>query len=326
MRSVVLSLIATALSCCPAAAQSTAWADKLFASNTRHDFGNVARGAQLKHEFKVTNIYTVPLEITGIRVSCGCLSATPSTRLLKPGESSTLNVNMDATRFSGYKSINVYVTVGPEYISTATLTVVANARLDVVFNPGEIDFGLVQRGQTPTRNIDVEYYGSSAWQVNDVVKNANAPFELKVEALKGRSNRGYRLSATLKADAAAGPFKHEIMLKTNDSASPTLAFNVLGNVLAALKVSPNNVSLGAKNGETKSRKVVVSGSQPFRIIAIDGQGDGVTADYAVQDASTHIVEIRFQPTKTGELKRQLTIRTNLDKEAVTITVDASGTP
>jgi hypothetical protein len=326
MRKVVLALLALCWMTGPAAAQTTAWADKLFGGTTKHDFGMVPRGAQLKHSFKINNIYKVPLEITHVRVSCGCLTATPSTRVVQPGESATLDIHMDGTRFQGYKSINVYITVGPDYISTATLNVTANARLDVVFNPGEIDFGLVQRGQTPTRTIDVEYAGPLAWQVNEIVKNAGSPFELKVEDLKTRASRGYRISATLKADVPAGPFKQEVILKTNDSTSPVLTFNVLGNVLASLKVSPGNLNLAGKVGEMKTRKVVVSGSQSFRIVGIDGQGEGVTADYADQEASTHIVEIRFQPAKAGDVKRQLTIRTNLDKESVTITVDAAATP
>lgn len=330
MRKAVAALFALTLVCQSAAAQTTAWADKLFGGDTVHDFGTVPRGAQSKYSFKITNIYKVPLEISNIRVTCGCLTATPSTKILQPNETAYLHINMDGTRYQGYKSIKIFVTVGPEYISTATLSVSANARSDVVFNPGEVDFGLVHRGHAATRHIDVEYAGSmgQAWAVSEIVKNAGAPFELKVEELRTqRGFKGYRIAATLKPDAAAGAFKQEIVLKTNDPSSPVLTFSVLGNIQATLNVAPAAINLASvKVGEMETRKVVVSGSRPFRIVAIAGQGDGITALVPAREAAAQIVEIRFQPTKAGDMKKQLLIRTNLDNESVAVTIEASATP
>jgi hypothetical protein len=159
MRKLALAALATIVLSQTATAQTTAWADKLFGGSTMHDFGMVPRGAQLKYSFKMTNIYKEPLQITQVRVSCSCLTATPSTNVLMPNESATLDINMDGRQFSGAKTIRIYVSVGPKYISTATLTVTANARQDVVFTPNDLDFGNVSRGQTPTRSIDVEYTG-----------------------------------------------------------------------------------------------------------------------------------------------------------------------
>ena len=209
----------------PAAAQTAPWAEKMFAGDLVHEFGVVPHGAQLKYSFKMTNIWKYPMEITNVRVSCGCVTVKESTKVLQPSESGFLNINMDSTRFSGQKQTQIFVMLGPEYISTATLTVRANARLDVVFNPGEIDFGLVHRGQSPTKFIDVEYAGNLPWAVSEIVKNGTVPFDLKVKELPNRTSKGYRISATMKADAPAGAFKQEILLKTNDPASPTLTFN-----------------------------------------------------------------------------------------------------
>src|SRR5262249_46290585 len=90
MRKVFLSVALLALIAPKAPAQS-AWADKLFGGKTTHHFGTVARGSQLVHTFTMTNIYTVPLDITNIRSTCGCLTATPSTKRLKPQETGTLH-------------------------------------------------------------------------------------------------------------------------------------------------------------------------------------------------------------------------------------------
>jgi hypothetical protein len=333
MRKLVLALLATVALARPAATQQAnlAWADKLFAGVTTHDFGVVARGAQLKHSFHVTNIYKVPLEITQLRVSCGCVTATMSTKVLQPNESTILNVTMDGRQFNGPKSVRIYVTVGPEYISTATLTVTANARQDVVLTPTELDFGNVGRGQPATKFIDVEYVGGLDWQVSEIVKSAASPFDLKVEELPRLTNqpprRGYRIHATIKADAPAGQFKQEVVLKTNDPSSPVLSFNISGSVQATLTISPSPLAIsGLRVGESLTKKLLVRGDRPFKVVGVDGQGEGVTVEIPNREEKTHLLTVQVQPTRAGPLTRTLTIRTDLGNEAATVQVEGEVVP
>jgi hypothetical protein len=53
----------------PQQPQAQPWAAKLFgpSANLVHDFGTVPRGAQLHHDFVMTNIYGVPIEIMNLR-------------------------------------------------------------------------------------------------------------------------------------------------------------------------------------------------------------------------------------------------------------------
>jgi hypothetical protein len=319
-----------------ASAQGGAWADKLFGGKTTHDFGTVARGAQLHHTFTLKNIYSVPLEITNIRSTCGCLTATPSTRTLKPQETAQLNILMDGRRFSGPKSISVYLTVGPEYVSTATLRISANARPDVVLNPGQFNFGVVRQGQTPTQTLDIEYAGSADWSITQVVKNPSAPYDVTVEQLYRQPARGgqparvgYRLGVTLKRDVPAGPLHHELVLRTNEAGgSQFLTVLVEGNVQATLSVAPSVVNLGnVKVGTTAVQKVQVRASRPFRVLAVEGVGEGIEAVLPAGAAQNHVVELRCQPGRAGDLRRQLVIRTDLDQGATAgVNLEAKVTP
>ncbi|MCS7045503.1 MAG: DUF1573 domain-containing protein [Gemmataceae bacterium] len=330
MRIAVLTVIVLAHAASSATAQSP-WANKLFGNELSHDFGTVARGTQLKHSFKMTNIYKVPLQITEVRTVCNCVTATVSTKLLQPNETGYLHVNMDAARFNGPKTVTIYVTVGPDYVSTAALTVTANARQDVVFNPGEIDFGVVAKGQAMTKSIDVEHAGDPNWRVTEIVKSGAAPFDLKVEQLPqkvgGFVTVGYRITATLRPDAVQGSFKHEVILKTNDPQTPVISFNVLGTARAALQVAPNPVNLGnLKVGSQETTKFVVSGSRPFRITGIDGLDASLTVALPDAAKSTHILELRATPQTAGTIRRQLTVRTDLDGETATFTVEGTVVP
>src|SRR5947209_8342995 len=99
MRNSVLALIALAAVTTAAPAQS--WAEKMFKEGTSHDFGSVARGAQLFHRFPMTNIYAVRLDITNVQTSCGCATVTPSKQSLEPRETAYIDVLMDGRRFTG---------------------------------------------------------------------------------------------------------------------------------------------------------------------------------------------------------------------------------
>jgi hypothetical protein len=338
MSKTVLALAVLALGATTASAQSGAWADKVFLAGggkTTHDFGTVARGAQLVHSFTITNIYSVPLEITNIRTSCGCVVATPSSKVLRPREKGQLNVTMDGRRFSGLKAVNIYVTVGPEFISTATLRVSANARPDVVLNPGGINFGVVRQGQAPTQVLDVEYAGSFDWRMTEVVKNAAAPYDVKVSELyrepaRGRQpgRAGYRLAVTLKPNAPPGPLSHELILKTNEpGGSQFLTVVVEGNVQAALVVTPSVASFGrVKVGAEGIQKVQIRGQRPFRILGVDGADGVVRADLPAGAAPNHLLTLRCRPLQPGEVRRRLLIRTDLDQGAVAVDVEAQAAP
>lgn len=43
--------------------------DKMFPDGLTHDFGKVARGAQLYHAFRIVNTSSVPLQVDSLRAS-----------------------------------------------------------------------------------------------------------------------------------------------------------------------------------------------------------------------------------------------------------------
>lgn len=311
LSAAVLLLLAT-----PMVRGQGAWADKLFAGALRHDFGSQPRGAQLYHRFKFTNLYAVDLKVTNVRTSCGCVTVTPCPEPIGPRQEGYVDVLMDTRRFTGHKTVSIYVTVGPEYVSTATLQVSAYSRADVVFNPGHVSFGVVTRGQAPRQSIDVEYAGVLNWQVSEVVNHSRA-LEATVREMYRRPGQvGYRIEVTLRPDAApAGPFKEDLLLRTNDPASPLVPVLVEATIQAPLSVSPSTVALGSvRTGETVSRKVIVRGSKPFRVVAIDGLGNGLSADLPSSPGLTQVITLRCQATGAGEIRRRLQILTDLAGE------------
>jgi hypothetical protein len=320
-----------------AAAPAQGWAEKMFKDGLKHDFGTVPRGAQLKHSFTVTNIYAVRMQITLLKSGCNCVTASippGSKSVLEPRESTVIDILMDARRFSGPKTVKVRVSVGPEFISSADLVITANSRADVVFNPGEVNFGTVSRGQTPTQSIDVEYAGKLDWQVNEVVAK-DVPFNVTIKELYRRTapnsdvrQVGYRLAVTLKGDVSLGAFKHNVYLKTNDPAGPLVPVLVEANVQSALSVSPSTLSLGTVKTDTAlTRRVVVRGSKPFKVTGVEGAGNGIElgAPLSTTEAEVQFVTFKCTFASAGAFRREVKIKTTAQDTPVSVVIEGTAT-
>lgn len=317
----------------PALAQN--WANKIFGGNpsapVSHDFGVVARGAQLQAKIPMTNIYKVPLNVTDIRVSCGCVEAKALPMVLQPNQTGFLEIKMDGTRFAGPKSVNVFITFGPQFVSTANIVVSANARQDVVLNPGEIDFGTITRGNAE-KSLEVEYAGKQAWKIVQITKNSTTPFDLKSEVLPPRVNNGatvigYRIIAVMKPDAPYGSFREAVDLITNDPTQQKVTFIVSGAITPPVTVAPNPVQVaGLKMGNAFNTKVVVTANQPFRIIGVKGNSDDVTLTAPDRAATTHVLDLNVTPKSPGPLSREIVLQTDMRNESVKVLIQGNVTP
>jgi len=336
MRTMVLAAVVGLGAATASPAQSDNWANKLFTFKggpqaLYHDFGNVPFGTMLHYNFPIYNPWAIPIEITEVRVSCGCVTAKPTKNILQPRETAYIEANMDTLRFKRpeARTVSIHISVGPQYISTATVQVSANARGDVVLQPGQVSFGVVAGGQTPARTVDVEYAGVIDWRINEVIKN-DAPIEVAAEEWYRRPGRvGYHLNVTLKPDAPPGPLTKELLLKTNDPASPLVPVLVEGNIQATLTVSPNPLPLGTvKVGDTVTKKVIVRGYQPFKITGLENLGETFTFDELPANAQAQqILTVKFQAKSPGDVREQIKIKTDLPQEAaVTLKIEGTVVP
>ncbi len=218
-------------------------AERMFTSGLVKDFGAVPFGTRLLHRFAITNIYAEPVQITGLRVSCGCVTATPGKRLLEPGDSTTIDVAFDTREFTGPNTQTVKVAIGPNPQSRCKLTVSAVSQTDVVFKPDRVNFGTVARGQTPVESIDVEYHGALDWRIEEAIVAKELPFEVTWSELVRRPGKvGYRLTVALKDNdgrlAGCGRIRDYVYLKTNQKDVPPVPVLVMASVQSPGQPSP----------------------------------------------------------------------------------------
>jgi hypothetical protein len=345
MRKVVLTLLSMTLLVGAARAQeqdASHWVEKLVVgyaekgpSVLTKDFGTVARGGQLLHTFKLYNPYKVPLTID-TEVECNCVSVSPKSFVIQPKQGADLNITMDTARFVGNKMVHITVLTGPPPYTQPQpmkLLVMALIRADLVLNPGHVNLGTIKSGQaTAPQVLEVEYAGATDFRITEVVEHT-APVKLSYkEWYRGPGPGGYRVgyhvTAELKDGAAAGGFRQELFLRTNDPAGPLLPIPVEGMVQASLSAVPNTLELGnMKLGEERLQRVMVRGAKPFMVIGIEGAGEGITYELPTAPSMIQTVVFHCKPGMTGDVSRKIQIKTDLGSDnAVSIKVEGAVGP
>jgi hypothetical protein len=85
------------------------------------DFGQVAEGSTVEHEFVFTNKGKRDLIIRKIQASCGCTTVAPKVTVIKPGEKSSLAASFKTNGFTGRQSKNITVITNDPKQSNITL-------------------------------------------------------------------------------------------------------------------------------------------------------------------------------------------------------------
>jgi hypothetical protein len=322
-RTFVLSVILGCLSFSIASAQD--WAEKMF-NKREHDFGTVARGADTVYKFEVTNLYKQPMTISGVRSSCGCTSPTVENGTIKTYQKAYIVAKFNTRTFVGMHGATLTVTFAPPYSAEVQVRVHGNIRSDVVFAPGSIAFGNVDEGTPKEQSVMVTYAGRENWRIVDVT-NDNDFFEVELnEISRGMGKVSYGLLVRLKDDFPIGYLKDQLTVVTNDqrAESRRIPLFVEGRVVPEISVTPESLVLGdVPAGEPITRKIVVRGKKPFRILDVNCGDDCFQFKTDDESKVLHLVELTYVPQElSGSVKVPVQITTDRPNRGATFMVTA----
>ena len=313
--------------------QAEPWVGKML-TEKEHNFGTVARGADAIHRFAVKNIYKQDVELVNVRSSCGCTSASLEGKILKTGEVGYVVASFNTRRFTGVHSATLTLEVkwndkGIQRRGETQLRVHGNIRGDVVFKPGALKFDAVDQGVVSEQQVLVTYAGRADWKIVDV-RGASDDLEVELTQKQRYSGRvAYELLVRLKNSAPAGHFNEQLILVTNDGQNPRIPIYVSGRVVPEISVSPEPLLLGdVAFGEQVSKKLIVRGKKPFRIVSVDCDEDSFRFETDDKSSALHVVEIVFDAKKdVGNVKQTIHIETDLgEKYHATVTAYAKVLP
>jgi hypothetical protein len=329
-RAALLFAVCSGLAARPAGAES--WVESVFPERS-YDFGTVARGSKIHHSFRLINRTNQEIHVADYRTKCGCTEVRVGAREIPPGTQTVIEAVIDTTKFQGYKPSGLTLVIDRPAFVEVDLNLSCFIRGDLVLNPGQVDFGLVQRASGPTVSLNLSYAGGVPnWGVTKM-ETLSPHVTAKLEQQSRSDGQvSYLLNVSLKPTVPAGYFKDLITLQTNDPSTPTIPISVAANVQTAVSVSPSIINLGPlKPGQVVKKTVHVRSAQaqPFKLTGVKPSKDDLSAAPADDEArSLHAVSLTFKaPTQPGPYHAVLEIATDLkDEPPAKLTTFATITP
>ncbi len=296
-------------------ATASTWADGLFDELSK-DFGSVPRGPTLRHQFRVVNKTKQPVNISSVGVSCGCVTATALKTYLSPGEETAIDAQMDTTRFTGSKTVTIFVRFDRPNYEEVRLWVQANGRNDFTLTPDTFTFGQVKRGAAPSATVRVTFYGNGQARIDSAKGESNYVQPSLAEVRRLDSQVEYDLTVKLRGDTPVGKWYTDIWVNTNVPGMAQVRIPLTVEIESPLTVSPAVVSMGTlKPDEESLRRIIVRGVKPFTIKEVKGVDGALEVKPSSKEPrEVHVLAVRLKSSTPGALDRLLRVVTDLKED------------
>ena len=320
----------------PLFAQSNEWAVKMFSemgTERLHNFGSVALHADVEKRFPFKNIYNEDVVISSVSSNCGCTKASVTKQVVRPGEICEVVAKVDTSgrEHTKQRKATIRVVFSRPTLAEVQLQVKTYIRPDVGFDPGVIEFGTVQHGTKVVKKAYLQYAGRSDWALVGVQKNAPGIRAEAREVRRGGGNVVYEIFVELKPDAPPGYIHDLLRFQTNES-DPTTSSIFLplqGLVVEPLSAKPSFLQFGVvEPGKKVTRNVVVSGSEPFKVLEIRSDDSRISGQKTNLKRAVHVLPISFAAdNETGVIEGEIEIvtdKTTDDGEPQTLKISITG--
>ncbi|MFK7736399.1 MAG: DUF1573 domain-containing protein [Pirellulaceae bacterium] len=303
------------------AAHAQEWVKSMF-SVTKHDFGNVPRGAKSEFRFVLENKYEEDVHIADVRTSCKCTIPKCEDRTLKTYEKGEITCEFNTSAFVGPRSAVVTVVFDKPFYGEMQLMVAGNIRSDIVTEPGQIQFGEVPKGEERSTSVQITYAGDTNWEIKDV-QSENQDLSVRLNRLPTSPGRvGYEMEVMLKPSAKPGNFNNEIVIVTNDSKFNLVTVPVRGSVMPPV-VMPESIELGTiRNTGPLAKRMFIKGKEPFEIVKIECADPRFSFKSPEGARPAHIIPFEFDASKgkPGAFKTKVIVQTSIKSEGTAQTL------
>jgi hypothetical protein len=202
------------------------WADGMFEESSC-DFGAVPRGPTMNHHFRIKNNTGKTVTIGNVRVSCGCTQARALKTKLEAGEESAVFAQMDTSRFSGSRTVTIFVRVDEPQYEEVHLKVTANSREDLSINPDTVDFGQIKTGSDATKTAKVVLTTGGQDKILEVTSESSFVQPSVKEVKRGNGSVEYELTLKVQSDIPAGKWYTTVWMKTSNKTLSRISVPVM---------------------------------------------------------------------------------------------------
>jgi hypothetical protein len=267
---------------------------RILFDSTTSDFGQVLAGELVKHVFTFTNAGAGNLVISKVQPGCGCTSAGQWTRLVKPGETGCIPIQLNTAGFVGKIAKAILVTCNDPRQPILSLNLRGTARRAMDIQPPVAILNLQPdspfgRAFIRITNHLEEPLLLSAPQVT------NSTLGAALETIV--FGREYAVVVSNAVALPPGAQAANIALRTSLANLPVISIPVLANVSPTFTVSPPQVNLALQTNSQVAYLAILSHSTNAVSLSdpqVTADGVKVTVE-ETKPGAAFIVSLSFPP-------------------------------
>jgi hypothetical protein len=203
---------------------------RLVFAQTTHDFGRVAQGVPVEHEFAFANDGEAVLSIIDLRAACDNQVTLLGGSDIAPHAGGSVHGRFDTAAVFGPQQRTITVYSNDPAQQAVLLTLSGEVVLDVAADPPQVYLGAVPPGLPVVREVALRT-GSDAVRIG--VPQADTPqLVLRLDPAPDASAAAILAIGTA-PNAPPGPFKAEVRLPTTSARHPVVRVAVAGTIDAA---------------------------------------------------------------------------------------------
>ena len=298
-----------------------------------HDFGKMVKGENGEHTFVLRNTGDEPLQVAGVRPSCGCTVA-EFDRVIPPGGEGKVTAVLDTMTLTGEASSALEVFVEGHQTAMAILELRAEVVPKLLAHPGYARWIYVQHEEEGTISNTVVSNDGAEFDVLSVeapmpaidVSFRPAAPEERHEKVTGSQ---WRVDATLSSDAPVGAITGYVRVHTNHPQQKEIQIPVSGFVRPTLFIEPPERDFGTirlTNRRYATFQVRNFATDPINLTGVESDIPGVSAELKpIEEGRRYDLVVVFDPEtmKEGEFAGEVRVTTD-SEEVPAVSVDLKG--
>lgn len=201
-----------------------------------YDFGRMREGGIVRHDFRITNSGTAPLQLFDVNPSCSCTSTGNWPATLAPGASAVIPVRVDTAGFSEPITKTVIISSNDPTRPDCTLEVTGVVWAPVAISPAVLVFpALTDPERQIRRTVDIENHDRPPLRLSALSSDNPRFVPILREVKPGRS---FAVTVATVPPLPTGTHIALITMKSSDPHAPVVSFQAVATVLPPVQIAP----------------------------------------------------------------------------------------
>ena len=323
MRTALCFLVLAALS-----VTAMAQVPRIEASEEAWDFGVREQGEKETKRIKISNVGKAKLEISEVKVTCGCVKGDVEKKSLAPGESTDLVLRLDTSRQSGLIRKFAYIKCNDPTRSNLIIGINGKINGNWSLESHSVNFGRIKAGKEYEKEFKIHVKKGYDMKLLAIEENSShVTIETEPYGEIG-DKHGWTLKIKILANSPPGPLAVPVMVKVQDKVRGGRV-SIHARVEGDYVVSPARLYFGRVIfGKKKTLKITVrpkdaAGQIKVKKVVPRGEHLSVHMLEVKEGKQYDVLAVLEGKEGAGDLRGHLEIHTDVPGQEI-VTVDYFG--